>query len=96
MPQMNAGRPGQPGMQGSQVGPPSDLPQPDPAQYQHTLDMLREKGIDPSSFPPQTLQHLSTQPTNHQTQSVEVYSQSMKQTVQQAMQNMNNSKHLTK
>lgn len=87
MQQMNAGRPGQPGMQGNQVGPLPDTP--DPAQYQQTLELLREKGIDPAAIPTGQLRNLSRQPTNQQTQSVEVYSQSIQQSMQQALQNVN-------
>lgn len=88
---MNQGRPGQPGqMQGNQVGPLSDIP--DPALLEQTRELLRKKNIDPDSVPPQVLRNLTMQPTNVQAGSVEVYSSSMQHNMQQQMQAaMNNS-----
>ena len=87
MQQMTQGRPGQPGqMQGNQVGLLSDnFPRADPASLQQTIQLLQEKGVDPSTIPPQQLHNLSRQPTNHQAQSVEVYSHSIQQQMQAAM-----------
>lgn len=94
---MNQGRPGQPGqMQGNQVGPRPDIPQTDPALLQQTLELLREKNIDPSKIPPQQLHNLSAQPANVQAQSVEVYSHSIQQQMQAALNNQSNKSNSNK
>lgn len=95
MQQMNQGRPGQPGqMQGNQVGLLSSPP--DPARLQQTLELLREKGIDPNRIAPSGLHHLSMQPTNQQVQSVEVYSASIQDQMKAALENVNNKSNVSK
>ena len=91
MPQMNQGRPGQPGqMQGNQVGPLSDVPAtPDPAPIEQTRELLRQRNIDPDSIPQQQLLNAALQSTNIQAQTVEIYSTSMQQQMQAAMNNVN-------
>ena len=93
MQQMAQGRPGQPGqMQGNQVGPlPDSIPPSDPASLQQTIDLCREKGIDPNQIPQNRLHQLTYQPTNVQAQTMEVYSQSIQQQMQAAMNNVNKS-----
>ena len=105
--QMNQGRPAGPQhMQSNQVGGspfPSDPNLPyatppqtqthgaDPAQLAQTQELLRAKGLDPNQIPPQQLHNLACQPANYQAKSVEAYSSSIKQSMQAAMNQHNNS-----
>nr|POE80066.1 transcriptional activator soma [Quercus suber] len=88
---MNQGRPGPPGQMTGQVGLPNTVPD---HVLQHTQELLRQKGLDPSTMTHQQLQHLAQQPANHQSKSIETYKQSMQQSMsaqldQAANSNMN-------
>jgi hypothetical protein len=97
MQQMNQGRPGQPGQmqQGSQVGPPIDIPHTEPA-LEKIREMLRTQGMDPNNVPVAQLVHLSAQPADRQTQSVEIYSQSMQRHQQNAMNSLKSDSNVNK
>lgn len=89
---MNQGRPGPPQqMPSNQVGLPQapntpSMRTPDPTLIAQTQELLRHKGVDPATIPPQQLAHLAMQDANHQAKSVETYSASIKQSMAAAMQ----------
>ncbi|RMY64574.1 hypothetical protein D0864_12316 [Hortaea werneckii] len=61
----------------------------DPARLANTHQLLRDRGLDPTQFPPQQLHLLAMQPANHQQKSVEAYSSSIKQSMAAAMNSAN-------
>lgn len=61
----------------------------DPARLAITHQLLRDRGLDPTQFPPQQLHFLAMQPANHQQKSVEAYSSSIKQSMAAAMNSAN-------
>lgn len=84
-PQARPGQPGQ-GQGGNPVGSPFNPPPSIESLPAYTLQLLREKNLDPSIMSHEQLLSLSAQPTNIQVKSMEVYSQSIQQQMQAAMQ----------
>ncbi|KAH9842126.1 camp-dependent protein kinase pathway protein [Teratosphaeria destructans] len=81
-PQMGPGRPGPPGqMPSNQVGPPF----PNPENIARVEEMLRANNVDPTRITTQQVHHLAMQPANVQQKAVDSYKNSVKQSMQSAL-----------